>query len=344
VGSLENRIKLKAKELGYEACGIIEAAIFEEFLTQLNTRSALFPHAGSFYDSLRKLAIPQESIDWAKSIVVCVRRYDKYKIPDRLERLIGKVFLVDGRLNYSKEYASNAAFEHFLHELGLRTAQNVVPARWSAVKAGLGKFRNNNFLYTEQGSWIWIDTWTVDKQLEYEKPIDSNRFSCPEGCNECIKACPTAALSAPLTMDATKCIACLTVRSNISPAADLLDKMGTYIYGCDICQNVCPANANTWKGKDSYFPEPLFLQAVITLEDLFTMDEEAYRTIVQPRFWYIGKDDIWHWKCNVIRAMANENLQKYEKYFTQALEDPNENVRKMASWALEKVSVLMNAN
>jgi len=336
MGNLEDSIKIKARELGYEACGIIEAENFGEFLTQLNTRSSLFPHSGPFYDRLRRLADPRAGMDWAKSIVVGLRRYDKYKIPEGLEGLIGKVYLVDGRLSHSQEYAGNAAFEHFLQELGLRTAANAAPARWSAVRAGLGKFRNNNFVYTQQGSWNWIDTWVVDKQLEVEKPIDNARFACPEGCDKCIKACPTAALSAPLTMDATRCIAYLSFSPGSFPAENLRDPMGTWIYGCDACQNVCPANARTWQENEAYFPDPHPLQDLITLEALFLMEEETYLAKIQPRFWYIGKDAAWQWKCNVIRAMANQDSLKYQHYFTTALADPNENVRKMAGWALAK--------
>jgi epoxyqueuosine reductase len=336
--STEVKIKAKAKALGYEACGIIEAANFNEFLTQLDTRSKLFPHSGQYYNRLRKLVTPKKNIDWAQSIVVCLRRYDKYRLPDGLDRLVGKVFLVDGRLSYSKEHASNVAFELFLQELGLRTMQNAVPARWSAVRAGLGKFRNNNFLYTDQGSWNWIDTWVVDKHLEYEMPNANTRFSCPEGCNKCVKSCPTAALSAPLTMDATRCIAYMSFTPGFFPAENLRHKMGTWLYGCDICQNVCPANLRTWQGNNDYFPDPSSLQDLITLEAVFSMDETTYVEKIQPRFWYIGKDDIGQWKCNAIRAMVNEDLLKYQKYFIQALTDPNDNVRKVAAWALDQVN------
>jgi epoxyqueuosine reductase len=334
--SLEDAIKAKAKEVGYEACGIIEAAFFEEFLSQLETRSALFPHSAPFYDRLRDLVSPKVAIPWAQSIVVCLRRYNKYQIPDGLERFVGKSFLFDGRLSYSKEYAGNVAFEQFLQELGFRTAQQAVPERWAAVKAGLGKFRNNNFLYTKQGSWNWIDTWVIDKQLEYESPVENPRFSCPESCNQCVKACPSAALSAPLTMDATRCVAYMSYAPGSFPAENLRDKMGTWIYGCDVCQNACPANANTWQREDA-FPDPSPLENIITLENIFSMDEETYQTKLQPRFWYISKDDLWQWKCNVIRAMANDDSIKYTNYFTRALGDSNENVREMAQWALNKV-------
>ncbi|MDR3591944.1 MAG: 4Fe-4S double cluster binding domain-containing protein [Negativicutes bacterium] len=336
MGEMEDRIKAKAKECGYDGCGIIEAADFGEFLAQLDRRSRLFPHSGPFYDRLRRLAAPKEGIGWAKSIIVGLRRYDKYKIPDGLDRLIGKVYLVDGRLSHSREYDGSITFEHFLQEMGMRTAPNAVSARWSAVRAGLGKFRNNNFVYTARGSWNWFDTWVVDKELEYEQPIDSARFSCPEGCEKCVKACPTGALSAPLTMDATRCIAYLSFSPGSFPAKELRDQMGTWLYGCDLCQNVCPANAGTWQGNEEYFPEPFPLPELIVLENLVSMDEETYRAKIQPRFWYIGEDAAWQWRCNVIRAMANEAAPKYREIFGAALEDPHENVRKMAAWALEK--------
>jgi epoxyqueuosine reductase len=333
--SLEERIKAKGKEVGYEACGIIEAAFFEEFLMQLEARNALFPHSDPIYDRLRNLANPKKTIPWAKSIIVCLRRYDKYKIPDQLEQFVGKSFLFDGRLSYTKEYAGNAAFEEFLQGLGFRTVQGVVPARWSAVKSGLGKFRNNNFLYTRHGSWNFIDTWVIDKQLEYETPIDNARYPCPESCNQCVKACPSGALTAPLTMDAARCVAHLSFAPGSFPSENLREKMGSWIYGCDACQNACPANSNIWHGKDA-FPEPSPLEEMITLENIFSMDEETYRTKLQPRFWYISKDDFWQWKCNAIRAMANDDSIKYISYFTQALEDSNGNVREMAQWALNK--------
>ncbi len=335
MGNLEDKIKAKAKETGYEACGIIEATVFEELLTHLDRRSALFPLSGPFYDRLRVLANPKERIDWAKSIIVCLRRYDRYQIPDGLEQFVGKAYLVDSRLKYSKAYADHVAFTQFLQELGLRTARDAAPARWSAVKAGLGKFRNNNFVYTKRGSWNHINTWVVDKQLEYERPITSARFACPEECNKCIQACPTAALSAPLTMDATRCIAYLTFNQGSLHVKNLRDQMGTWLYGCDVCQNICPSNAKTWQETED-FPEPWPLKELINPENLLSMDEETYRVKIQPRFWYIGKDDIWQWKCNAIRVMANDDVSKYEKYFAPALADPNENVRETARWALNK--------
>ncbi len=337
MGKTEEAIKAKAIELGYEACGIIEAAVFTEFLAGVGERSALYPQAAPFYENLkgRVISDPQASIAWARSIVVCLRRYDKYAVSADLERLVAKVFLFDGRVSHSREYAAHAAFGQFLQAGGYQTAQVLLPARWAAVKAGLGKFRNNNFLYTKQRSWNWIDTWLIDKPLEYEKPVENSRYHCPADCNACIKACPTGALSAPLAMDATRCIAYLSFNALPSlPAEDVRENMGTYLYGCDVCQDVCPVNS--WQGQEE-FPEPAPLSGMINLETLFAMDEATYRTTLQPRFWYIAPENFWLWRCNVIRAMANEDPARYQPYFIQALGDGHEQVRQMAQWALDKV-------
>jgi epoxyqueuosine reductase len=217
----------------------------------------------------------------------------------------------------------------------------MVPARWSAVRAGLGKFRNNNFVYTEKGSWNVIDTWVVNEVIDYEPPVDNPRFACPEVCNKCTEACPTGALSAPLTMDATHCISYLTYESRFRPTElppeELRASMGEWVYGCDLCQQACPLNAKTWREGTELFPEPWPLADIISLEKLADMDQETYEQKVQPRFWYIGKKDIWQWKSNAIRAMANTGKAEYEPQIEKAMTDPHTNVRAMAAWALAHI-------
>lgn len=337
MADLASAIKAKAKEIGYDDCGIIEATTFDEFLSQIDKRTELFPHSAQFYDRYKGLGNLGGDADWAKSIIVCLHNYNKYKIPDGPARFIAKAYLFDGRLSSSKEGKARLAFEQYLTDLGLRTKTNAVPARWAAVKAGLAKFRNNNFIYTKHGSWNYVDAWVVDKEMTYEPPIESGRLQCPEGCSKCIDSCPTAALSAPLTMDATRCVTFVTALHELPHTKSLRDKMGTWMYGCDNCQDVCPANANTWQSEET-FDEAWPLEELITHEALFSMDEETFLTKIQPRFWYIDKDSIWKWKCNAIRAMANDDAAKYKDCFRQALTDANENVREMAQWAIEKAA------
>ena len=335
--NLETEIKSKAYKLGYDLCGIIKADPFYEYVAHLDERIEHYPESKHLYEGLYKLAYPQETVEWAKSIIVCVRRYSKYCIPQEISKYIAKYYMFDKRLEYSEEYSDAKAFEDYLNNNGLRIYKSGVAARWAAVKAGLGFFGKNNFFYTKFGSWVWIDTWIVDKEMEYEEHVKKNS-ACPSDCRKCIDACPTKAMSGSLMMNRGKCIAHLSYYSTELISEDLRDKMRTWIYGCDVCQDVCPMNKNKWDNNER-FPKLDELAEFLTLENIVEMDEEMFLSIVQPRFWYIEKNGLWIWKCNAIRAMANSNDVKYHKYIMKACTDRNENIRNMAVWARNRLGL-----
>jgi epoxyqueuosine reductase len=253
-----------------------------------------------------------------------------------IDKHIGKAYLVDGRLKYSKEYSQRLEFEAYLDGLGLKTAYSIIPARLAAINAGLGHMGSNNFFYTKKfGSWVFIETWVIDAELEYDQPTSS--FNCPEGCNKCIDACPTGALNKPFSMNRGKCIAQLTIGPDLK-SEELKTKMGTWVYGCDICQNVCPMNKHKWEEKEDFVDLSDVIQ-YLSLESLWKMDEKTFLEVIQPRFWYIGQDGLWIWKYNVLRAMANSGDKKYHEYIKEALEDRDHNIRNMAIWACQKSGI-----
>lgn len=220
----------------------------------------------------------------------------------------------------------------------MKTYSDGVSARWAAAKAGLGYFRKNNFIYTKFGSWVWIDTWIVDLEMEYDEEIDNKNGICPENCNKCIEACPTKALSGDYSMDRGACIAQLSFHSSELPSEEVREKMGTWVYGCDVCQDVCPINKNKWS-EDEEFPELDKITELLSLEQILTMDENTLLNTLYPRFWYISKDRIWLWKCNALRAMANSGDIKYINLVKDYCSDKNENIRNMAIWAYGKLKV-----
>lgn len=335
---LSIQVKKKAYELGYDLCGIIEAKSFIEYIDYLDLRIKKFPDSAHLYNSLYNLGTPLKEAYWGKSIVVCVRRYNKYKIPQDLDKLFGKIYLFDGRLSSSKEYSNKALFEEYLKELGMKTFRNGVTARWAAVKAGLGHFGKNNFVYTKFGSWVWIDTWIVDFEMEYDKESEDENQSCPENCRRCIQACPTKALSDEFTMDRGVCIAQLSFYSTDLPSEDIMHKMGTWMYGCDVCQDVCPRNKKKWSEEED-FTELDSIMGLLSLEKILSMDETTSLEILHPRFWYISKDRIWLWKCNALRAMVNSRNEKYYQFIKDACNDNNDKVRTMALLACKRLDI-----
>jgi epoxyqueuosine reductase len=335
--SITDDIKRKAYALGYDLCGIIPVDSLKEYSVCLDKRIERFPKSRHLYEKLYDLGSPEKKEKWAKSIVVCVRRYNKYKIPPELDKYFGKVYLFDGRLTHSEEYKRNVLFEEYLRNLGVAFFRDSTAARLAAVKAGLGQFGKNNFLYTQYGSWVWVNTWTVNIELKYDGPVAATQ-ACPKNCRKCIDACPTRALAEPFAMDRGICVTQLSVFSSGLPSDHLRDQMGTWLYGCDACQDVCPKNRNTWV-EEREFPELDSIVGLLTLEKIAEMDEKTFLEMIQPKFWYTEKESIWLWKCNAIRAMANSHDAKYHTYIRQACRESDENVRSMASWACKKLGI-----
>lgn len=331
------KVKEKAHELGYELCGIIEANSFAEYTEYLNLRVEKFPKSVDLYKGLYGLGEPLKKAEWGKSIIVCIRRYNKYKLPQNLVRYFGKVYLFDGRLSCSREYRNKALFKEYLESMGMKTHEDGVTARWAAAKAGLGRFRKNNFIYTKFGSFVWIDTWIVDREFEYD--TETNELpNCPENCRRCIDACPTKALSEEYAMDRKLCIAQLSFYSTELPTKDIREKMGTWVYGCDVCQDVCPMNRNTWTEEED-FPDLESIKDCCSLEQILTMDNNTFLNIIDPRFWYTGKDKLWLWKCNAIRAMVNSGEDRYNQLIKDACSDKDDRIHAMAVWACEQLGI-----
>jgi epoxyqueuosine reductase len=219
--------------------------------------------------------------------------------------------------------------------MGLKTCKDAVTARWSAVRAGIWQFGKNNFIFTSHGSWITIRTWIVDREMEYDHP--SLSIACPEDCTRCIDVCPTRALEGPLMMNYGDCIARLTYRMSSLPPLGLRAKMGTWLYGCDLCQDVCPLNKNRWEEKGE-FPGLDEFSTVLTFKNLIEMDDDSFIQAVYPKLWYIEKDQVWLWRCNILRAMANSKNKEYIHCIQRTLKHSNKNIREMAAWAYERLS------
>lgn len=113
-------------------------------------------------------------------------------------------------------------------------------------------------------------------------------------------------------------------------------EIDSWVFGCDICQDVCPFNKDKWT-EDEDFPGLEELSEHISLEKIIEMDYEFLKDVMNPKFWYISKDDVWRWKTNALNAMLNNYEPKYNKYIDMALHDENEKVREMASYVKENI-------
>jgi epoxyqueuosine reductase len=343
--SLENIIREKALELGYEKCGIIPIREMEGYDEHFRERIEKEPSSKPFYQRQSRLTQLTEQYPWAKSVIVAVSRYGKYKIPEGLGDRIGKHYIFDGRENAeSKEFQRNALMEEFLQEQRIRTASNknfgIVGLRFAAMKAGLGTVRKNNFFYTESGSWVEIEGWITDKEMEL---IESNDLApCPEGCPNCIKACRSGSLTSPYTMNPMNCISFLTTFGGRDlPNNPLSKQFGGWIYGCDDCQDACPMNKDKWTEQDD-FPGAAKLSPQLTTENLLAMEEEFYQLNIQPKFFYLSPDELWKWKVNVLNFIRNHYEENHKVYILAACQNENEKIREMAKTICAELSISDN--
>ena len=126
--------------------------------------------------------------------------------------------------------------------------------RAAAFRAGVGWYGKSTMILTEgQGTWVFLAEVITDLQLEYTKPLKKNCGSC----TRCIDACPTGAIVAPYQVDSRRCISYLTIENRGGIPRELRSLMGTRVFGCDICQDVCPVNRYpTADADDDFLPRP----------------------------------------------------------------------------------------
>ena len=343
--SLSEDIKDFGLDLGYSKVGITPADTFPTYIEELNARHEMYAWyiEGPFQPI--KGAQPKSIMPSAKSIIAVVYDGSKEAFP---EKLVGKI----GRLYQARCYltprdringARRQLMRQFLEKNGCQVAQRlVVPERLSAARAGIVTYGKNTFAFADSiGSFILMTAFVVDVELDYDEP--TVREDCPPKCTACIDACPTGALYEPLKMDPRRCIAynCFmtidgwpATSSYIPP--DIRDKMGSWIHGCDICQEVCPRNQKRLKAKLP--PNEFLVKAAedFELTKLLNLTDEFYAKTVQPLMYnYIREKK--YFQRNAAIALGNTGDPAYIPDLSQAIQDSEELVRSYAAWALGKI-------
>jgi len=144
--------------------------------------------------------------------------------------------------------------------------------RDAAIRAGLGFRGKNTNLLTPIGSFVFLGALLTTVELDFDAPIQKDCGTC----RLCIDACPTDALDAAYHLAAERCIAYLTIEHRGPIDVDLRSQLGEWIFGCDICQEVCPYNAST-RGRPRGWPEfEPRLGTRLDLESLAQLDEQAF--------------------------------------------------------------------
>jgi len=297
----KKEIKAHAAMCGFAACGIAAADDFPDYETALDVIVKAFPETWPLYQPMYRRARVKENFPWAKSIIVCVRDYARYRIPEEVRGHIGRNYLFDSRVAANPDYLMIKRFTGYLKGSGLRVRKGGVPDRLAAARAGVASIGRNNFAYAETcGSWLNLVTYVVDAELVPDNP--SYASCCPPGCDICIRACPTGALVKPYLMRMDRCIAFLTYGADAAPGKELAALMGGWVYGCDVCQEVCPLNEGKWREKEE-LPCLEKEAGILSPEALSKMDEKTCRERVYPLFPYIPAENAERWRNNAKRVL-----------------------------------------
>jgi epoxyqueuosine reductase len=207
-----------------------------------------------------------------------------------------------------------------------------------ARRAGLGWFgKNTNLINPELGSFFFLGSLLVDLELEPDEPFEADRCGT---CTRCLEACPTNALVEPRLLDATRCISYLTIELKGAIPEALREPMGTLVYGCDICQEVCPWNVSFSRGlpDESAFASRDILggkDGRTLARDILAMDDDAFRVAFKGSAMKRAK--LRGLKRNAAVVLGNIANPEDAPALREALEDPEPLVRQHAAWALDRM-------
>jgi epoxyqueuosine reductase len=278
--ALSNTIRLKANELGFFRCGIAKATLPENEAVRLKEWLTAGRHGemGYMLNHFEKRTDPRKLFDNAQSVIVVLLNYfPAATIPGKGNYQISKyAYGTDYHVVLKDKLKELIAFIQTQapgsNARAFVDSAPVLERSW-AQRAGLGWIGKNTCLITkEQGSFFFIGEIITDLELAYDDHQVPNHCG---GCTRCLEACPTSALDKD-GLDSRKCISYWTIEYRGEKFPDeLKSNFENWIFGCDICQDVCPWNRLSVAHKEPAFNPP---------EELIRMRKPGWRSLTQDHF------------------------------------------------------------
>ncbi|MFP4534327.1 MAG: tRNA epoxyqueuosine(34) reductase QueG [Spirochaetaceae bacterium] len=208
--------------------------------------------------------------------------------------------------------------------------------RYYAERAGIGfQGRNTLLISSQYGSWFLIGEILSTRHFPASSPEEARHGACPSSCRKCIDVCPTGALYAPHRIDASRCISYLTIEHKGSIPEELRPRIGNWLFGCDLCQEVCPLNVRRQVTGESDFLRINAGAAVELREILSIPDEESFK----ERF--AGSPLMRAGRIGLIRnaciVAANNGARELLPELRRLTTDKNEVIAEHAEWAVRRL-------
>ncbi|MCD8739872.1 tRNA epoxyqueuosine(34) reductase QueG [Mucilaginibacter roseus] len=278
-------IKDEAQRLGFLFCGISKADFLEEEAPRLEKWLKNNMHGEMHYmeNHFDKRLDPRLLVDGAKSVISLGLNYytDQTQTDPDAPKISKYAYgadyhhVIKDKLKYLLQFIQ----EHVGDVCGRAFVDSapVLDKAW-AKKAGLGWIgKNSNLINKKTGSFYFLAELIIDLELQYD--IEPTADHCGT-CTRCIDACPTEAIVAPYVVDGSRCISYLTIELKNEIPSSFKDKMDGWMFGCDVCQDVCPWNKfSVLHNEPAFNPHPDLLG--LKMADWTELTEETFKKVFQ---------------------------------------------------------------
>ena len=308
-----NAVKSLAKEIGFDACGIAPATFLEKDALHLEAWLSAKYHADMKWmeNHFEKRTNPAILVEGAKSVIVVLLNYFPQNYPFKTSKY--KISRYALGIDYHKVIKEkltiffNRINEEIIPIEGRCFVDSApVLERALAREAGLGWMGKNSLLLSKNlGSYFFIGELIVNAEFEYDVPTLNQCGTC----TKCIDSCPTQAIVSPGVVDSNRCLSYHTIENRNEIPSYIGESMNGRVFGCDICQEVCP-----WNGKSKANNIPEFAPST----ELLNMNDELFEEIDENKFETLfAKTAVKRTKFsgfvrNIRAAKEGENLSAYD--------------------------------
>jgi epoxyqueuosine reductase len=361
ISEISTLIKQTAHEAGFELAGIApvrdfaELNHFPEWIAAGHAGEMKYMEARDEAGQLKRASL-RSTAPWARSVIVCAINYNTahpystqvndhdrgwisryaWSREDYHEAVMRRLRVVESSLRDAVGERGQDALATTEGTPALQTRCYVdtgpLVERVYAKYAGVGWIGKNTCILNQKlGSWLFLGVILTSLELEADLPAPDRCGTC----TRCIEACPTDAFIAPYQLDSNKCISYLTIEKRGAMPEDMRDGVGRHVFGCDICQDVCPWNRKAPSTSASEFqPREGLLNPA--LEWLAEMSEEEFRE--KFRGSPIRRTKRAGLRRNAVIAMGNSGDPRFISVLDKLAADHDPVVAESARWSLERLS------